>query len=180
MTLAPASKDSALLETLAAGGYTAELTGVGGAAGIALAEIFDADTGTPTSAIVNVSGRAYVANGGSVLVAGFVIAGPTSDTVLIRGVGPTLLGKSLGCSGAPCRPPRWRFYDSKGNQITANAGWGDDPLISNTGNQVGAFPLMQHSKDSALLVTLAPGAYTAQVSGTSGCHRNRHGGRSMR
>jgi hypothetical protein len=160
------SADAALLETLPTGSYTAEVSGLNGSTGIALAELYDADTGTPTASLVNVSARAYVANGGNVLIAGFVVDGPSSETVLIRGIGPTLKGL-FGFLNALAKT-QVELFDSGGNQIAANAGWGNDPWISGTGTQVGAFPMMAGSMDSALLVTIPPGSYTAQVSGAAG------------
>ena len=40
--------------------------------------------------------------------------------------------------------------------------------IRETSQRVGAFPLADGSRDSALLVTLMPGAYTIQVAGANG------------
>lgn len=160
------SADTALLETLSSGSYTAEVSGLNGATGIALAELYDADTGTPTASLVNISARAYVADNGNVLIAGFVIDGPSSETILIRGIGPSLKGL-FGFSNA-LSATQVTLYDSNGNQIGANAGWGNSPWISGTGTHVGAFPMMPNSMDSALLVTIPPGAYTAQVSGPNG------------
>jgi len=163
--LPAASADTAILKSLAPAAYTAHVTGANGASGIALAELYDADSGTPAASLVNVSGRAYVANGTGVLVAGFVITGPSSETILIRGVGPSL--KPYGIMNALVHT-QVELFNSAGTQITANAGWGNDPWISGTGTQVGAFPLAASSLDSALLVTISPGAYTAQISGASG------------
>lgn len=160
------SADAALLEALATGTYTAQVTGLNGATGVALAEIYDADTGTPTANLVNVSARGEVVSGSGVLIAGFAIAGPTSETVLIRGVGPSL-HSVLGFPN-PIAGTQVTLYNSAGTQITANAGWGNDPWITGTSSQVGAFPLDPYSGDSALLVTLPPGNYSAQVAGVSG------------
>jgi hypothetical protein len=44
--------------------------------------------------------------------------------------------------------------------------------LTSTAAQVGAFPLIAGSKDAALIVTLPPGAYTAQVSGNGGTTGN--------
>lgn len=156
------SADAAILKSLAAGSYTAHVTALNGTTGIALAELYDADTGTPTASLVNVSGRAYVPNGNGVLVAGFVISGPSSETVLIRGIGPSL--RPYGIMNA-LPATKVQLFDSKGTEVTANAGWGNDPWISGTGDQVKAFPMLAGSLDSALLVTIPPGSYTAQVSG---------------
>jgi hypothetical protein len=53
--------------------------------------------------------------------------------------------------------------------IATNVGWGGASQIASEAASVGAFswgPLA--TADSALLVTLPPGAYTAEVSGASG------------
>jgi hypothetical protein len=65
--------------------------------------------------------------------------------------------------------PQLQLLDNKGNLIAANSGWGGSAPVSAAGTAVGAFawtnPL---SGDSALLISLPPGSYTAQVSGASG------------
>ena len=51
----------------------------------------------------------------------------------------------------------------------SNNGWGGKEQISATAASVGAFGWSSGtSNDSAILVTLPPGPYTAQVSGASG------------
>lgn len=171
------SADSALLETLDGGMYTASVTGTGGASGIALAELYDADSGSPASEFVNISARARVgAQVANTLIAGFAIQGTTSDTVLIRGVGPSL-GDLFGLHGV-LQAPQVTLYDASGKQIAVNAGWGinhrtheEDPETENdidsVNDRVGAFHLERGSRDAALLVTLPPGAYTANVTGVS-------------
>ncbi|HEX2656463.1 MAG TPA: hypothetical protein VHN11_22815, partial [Xanthobacteraceae bacterium] len=46
--------------------------------------------------------------------------------------------------------------------------WGGDPQLAAAASSVGAFNLDSASKDSVILVTLPPGAYTALVSGVGG------------
>jgi RecB family exonuclease len=54
---------------------------------------------------------------------------------------------------------------SGSTQIASNDNWGGDPQLAATAASVGAFALPSAtSKDAMLLVTLAPGQYTAQVS----------------
>jgi probable HAF family extracellular repeat protein len=168
------SHDSALLETLAGGSYTAEVTGSSGDTGVALAEIYDATPAasyTPSSPrLVNISARAPVGTGANVLIAGFVIDGTTAKTVLIRGAGPAL--GALGVPGA-LPDPQLHLYQSDGaagsTLLGSDTGWGGDTQIASAAASVGAFswgPVA--TPDSALLVTLPPGAYTAVVSGASG------------
>ena len=52
--------------------------------------------------------------------------------------------------------------------IAANDNWGGDAQLSAVGNRVGAFEIAAGgSRDAILLLTLAPGSYTAQVSGVA-------------
>jgi hypothetical protein len=163
--LPPTSLDAALLENLSSGVYTAIVTGANSSTGVAMAEMYDADTGAPNSALVNISARAKVATGDNVLITGFVVSGTSSETVLIRGIGPGLRGHGIGNALSNTKVT---LFDSTGAQITADAGWGNDPWISGCGDRVGAFPMDRDSLDSALLVTIPPGAYTAQITSTDG------------
>jgi len=169
-----ATPDSALLESLPAGGYTAEIAGAAGDTGVALVEAYDATpsgTYSPASPrLINISTRAQVGTGGNILIAGFIIGGTTSTTVLIRGSGPGLA--AFGLSGL-LPDPQLRLYksnsDGTSTLLQSNTGWGGDAQIAATAASIGAFSWgSSATPDSAILVTLAPGAYTAQVSGANG------------
>ncbi|HXP59037.1 MAG TPA: arylsulfotransferase family protein [Dongiaceae bacterium] len=168
------SLDSALGETLATGPFSAVITGASGDSGIALGEVYDAapfGTRLPTTPrLINLSGRAQVGTGAKALIAGFVIGGTTSETVLIRGSGPALT--QFGISNALVDPLLQVYRDNGDGAPTllgSNAGWNGDAQIAATAASVGAFGWgASDSADSALLVTLPPGAYTAEVSGASG------------
>ena len=160
------SADSALLSTLASGGYTAQVAGATGGTGIALAEIYDADTApSPAVRLTNISTRAQVSVGAGNLIAGFVITGNGPETVLIRGIGPTL--SKFGLSSVLTNPTL-TLFDGSGNVLTSNTGWGGSATLSNAFSQAGAFSLAADSADSAMVVTLEPGSYTAEISPTSG------------
>jgi hypothetical protein len=62
------------------------------------------------------------------------------------------------------------YNTSSGTALLAsNTGWGGDAQIATAAAWVGAFSWgVTATKDSAVLVTLPPGAYTANVSGASG------------
>ena len=165
----PSSHDSALFENLQGGPYTAQISGQSGDTGVALAEVYDATpAGTYTSAsprLVNISARVPVGSGANILIAGFVIGGSTARTVLVRASGPALV--PFGVSGTLPDPQLELFSGS--SELEGNNGWGGNPQISNAAKTVGAFAWTSaQSNDSAILVTLPPGAYTAQVSGASG------------
>jgi YVTN family beta-propeller protein len=169
---ASGSFDSAIKITLPPGAYTSQLASAstsgssGASTGVALAEIYDADTGTPKAGLVNISARASVGTGGNILIAGFVIAGATSQTVLIRASGPALA--SFGVTGL-LPDPQLNLFDSNKQLIASNTGWGGSPQIATAATFSGAFQWSDPSSDdSAMLLTLPPGDYTAQVSGPSG------------
>jgi sugar lactone lactonase YvrE len=164
----PSSRDSGLIESLPAGPYTGLVAGASGDSGIALAELYDATPGgtySPSSPrLINISARTQVGVGDNVLIAGFVIGGTTSETVLIRASGPALI--PFGVSGI-LPDPQLQLSNS-GGMVATNTGWGGDNQIAAAAESVGAFSWGTSSTpDSAILITLPPGAYTAEVSGAS-------------
>ncbi len=58
--LPPASADAALFESLGSGAYSATVTAPNNSSGVALVEVYDADPGSPTAEVVNISTRALV------------------------------------------------------------------------------------------------------------------------
>jgi hypothetical protein len=164
--LTAGSADSAIRITVPAGGYTSEIAGTSNGTGVALAEVYDADTGSPSTQLVNISSRAFVGTGGNILIAGFVVSGSTSQTVLIRASGPALA--AFGVPGT-LPDPQLKLYDINQNLITSNFGWGGKTELVSAAASAGAFPWSNPlSNDSAILITLPPGEYTAQASGASG------------
>ncbi len=166
--LSSSSADDALLVSLPASKYTAQISGVNSTTGVALAEIYDTDAGNSPTRLANISARAQVGTDGNVLIAGFIISGTTPKQVLIRATGPALA--ALGVPGT-LSDPRLDVYNAANVVVQSNDNWGDNggaAALSAAFNQVGAFPLPDTtSKDAALLITLAPGAYTAKVSGVN-------------
>ena len=163
------SHDAALLDNLQTGPYTAQIQGQGGDTGVALVEVYDATpagTYTPTSPrLVNISTRVQVGSGGGILIAGFVIGGSSAKTVLIRASGPAL--NAFGVTGTLPDPQLSLF--SGATLLAGNNGWGGSAEISNAAASVGAFGRSNaSSNDSAILVTLPPGSYTAQIAGANG------------
>jgi sugar lactone lactonase YvrE len=163
--LDPASPDTAILTPLGAGSYTAILSGRNSSTGVGLAEIYDADAGPSPSRLINLSARASVGSGGGLVIGGFVISGTTPETVLIRGIGPTL--GQFGVTGA-LAAPQLALYDTNNDVLATNSGWGGTTALSQVFTQVNAFALPASSADAAILVTLPPGAYTAELTGLNG------------
>lgn len=162
-----ASKDAALFrDGFVPGPYTAQITGTGATTGVALAEIYEptapAEFTSSTPRLINASARTFVGSGTDRLIAGFVVAGATPRTVLIRAIGPTLSG--FGVSGA-LPDPRLELY-SGATKLFENDNWAGLPTLAALFARVGAFALPTTSRDAVLVMTLPPGAYTAQVSGS--------------
>ncbi len=150
-------------------GFTVQVNGVGGAAGAVIAELYDA---TPSAAftnatprLINVSVLKQIGAGG-LLTAGFVIQGSMPKQVLVRAVGPTLALPPFNIGSAMSDPKLDLFLGP--TVIASNDNWGGTSALSAAFSNVGAFALGATSKDAALLVTLFPGNYTAQVSGVAG------------
>ncbi|RKX36122.1 MAG: hypothetical protein DRP71_01220 [Verrucomicrobia bacterium] len=159
------STDAALAVSLDAKPYTLPTTGVSGATGVVLIELYDGgETGPDQPRLVNLSARSQVGTGADKLIPGFVIAGDVAKTLLIRAVGPTLSGFGVG---GVLENPVMRLFSSSG-ELASNDDWGAGSrtdAIAVVAGTVGAFPIDSSSRDAALLITLNPGAYTVQVSG---------------
>ena len=160
--LTPGTKDAVIIKTLPAGGYSAQISGLGpNPTGGALLEVYDV---TGAGQLVNIATRLPVGTGANAAFAGFVVA-PGSGTrkLLIRAIGPALTG--FGVPGA-LADPKLVLLDGNQNVLaTAVANAGASALASATA-QAGAFPAT--ADDSVVIATLAPGSYTAQVAGASG------------
>ncbi|HVU35039.1 MAG TPA: sialidase family protein [Opitutaceae bacterium] len=165
--------DVALVQTVGVGSYTAIASDSSGAAGSTLVEAYDADPspGAPTGPrLVNLSTRGTIGTGDAAqLTAGFVVTGSEPRRVLIRAVGPTLVGFNVG--GFLPDPLLTLYRSGSSTPIASNDDWeigGSSAVIAATAQRLGAFPFNPASLDAALLVTLSPGAYTAVVSGVNG------------
>ena len=171
----PAAKDSALLLTLNPGAYTFQLSNAAGATGNALIEAYDIEAiGASTTRAINISTRGMVGTGDSILIAGLVVQGKSSRTLLIRGIGPSL--GPFGVTGV-LADPIVRVVAENRTVLATNDNWTDTTLTNGRAVDAdelqamtaacGAFPLPTTSKDAALLITLVPGNYTIQVSGAN-------------
>lgn len=171
--LSPTSFDSALLVTLTPGNYSAQVSGVGGTTGTALVELYDVDNPTPYSSqkIINISTSALVGTGQNNLIAGFVVNGTTAKKLLIRAVGPSLAPYVVPGT-ALLADPFLRIIQIRNTDnlvVRENDNWetgNDISLVSAAAVSAGAFPLAAGGKDAAILITLPPGSYSAQVTGS--------------
>lgn len=157
-------RDAALFTTQTAGVYPV-VVDTKGESGVVLVEGYD--TQTPSAGGVrftNVSARSQVGTGSDVLVAGFVISGTGTKTLLIRGVGATL--GNFGVNGVLQNPQLVVRNSADSSIVASNDDWNGDATVTATALTLGAFPLSSNS-DAAVVVSLPPGVYTATVSGVS-------------
>src|SRR5205823_13700971 len=114
-------RESAMVQTLAPGPYTAIVRGANNTTGTALVEVFDIDQAS-ASLLTNISTRGAVETGDNVMIGGFVIGGDAGSQVLIRAIGPSLTG-----AGVPntLQDPMLELHDGSGNLIADNDNWKD-------------------------------------------------------
>ena len=154
--LAPTDdRESAIVITLAPGAYTAILRGTTN--GVGLVEVYDLDT-TSATLLVNISTRTSVgADDNTALIGGFIISGQVGHQMIIRARGPSLT--AAGVDGA-LQDPTLDFY--RGSQlILSNDNWKTENKAAI--EATGLAPT--NDKESAILVTLDPGSYSAVIRG---------------
>jgi hypothetical protein len=115
----------------------------------------------PVTLFANVSTRGRVGADPDVLIGGLIINGTEVKRVILRALGPSL--KSKGVADA-ISDPTLTLFDSHGQPIATNNDW-----PSNQASDITASGLAPTDpKESAIVTSLAPGAYTAVVSGANG------------
>lgn len=114
----------------------------------------------PPAQLLNISTRLRVQTGDNVGIAGFIVTGPEAKQVVVRAIGP-----SLQTNGTPVQgrmdDPTLELHDGTGAVIATNDNWKDtqQAQIEATGLPPG------DERESAIVMTLNPGAYTAIVRG---------------
>jgi hypothetical protein len=159
------TRDAVLLLSLPPGNYTALAGSPGNASGNVLIEAYDADPAPdPASRLSNLSSRGFTGLGSSILIAGFTVQGPGPRTYLIRVAGDTLA--QLGVTGTLDDPILTLFRGA--TQLRTLDDWDSpaaiQPSLAAAFKQVGAFEFKDR-QETAMVVTLPPGSYTAQATG---------------
>jgi len=147
--------------TLPPGAYTAIVQGVGGGTGVGVVAVFAVDH--PEIPLANISTRSQVLTGDNVMIGGFVIQGSGPQTVVISATGPSLA--AFGISNPLADPTLTLVRSSDQSVVASNDNWQDAPNAAQI-QASGFAPSDPH--ESAIMVTLDPGAYTAIVSGKNG------------
>jgi hypothetical protein len=158
--------ESAILQTLSPGNYTAVVRGADNASGIALVEIFDFAANS-NSKLANISSRGFVEMGDDALIGGFIAGNQTGSTkVLVRAIAPSFKDKLP----AALDDPLLELHDSQGNILQTNDNWkiNDQTQQSQQAaiEATGAAPT--NELESAIIATVPPAGYTAIVRGKNG------------
>ena len=157
---APSSNlESAIYTTLNPGAYTAIVTGFSGATGVGIIEVFEVDA--PATPLINISTRGQVLTGNNVMIGGFIIQGTGPQTVVVRARGPSLT--AAGVPGALANPVLQLFSGS--TLVATNDDWQTDASAAAV-QSAGFAP--SSALESAIRITLNPGAYTVIVTGAGG------------
>jgi hypothetical protein len=155
-------KESAILATLDPGPYTAIVRGTNGGSGVGLVEAYDLAQAADSD-LANISTRGFVETGDNVMIGGIIIGPDASPdgSILIRALGPSLT--AIGVPSA-LADPMLELRDANGSPISSNDNWKStqQAAIEATGIPP------NDDKESAILAGLAPGNYTAIVSGVGG------------
>ena len=154
-------RESAIIATLAPAAYTATVVNTDGSNGVGLVEIYDLSSAS-NAKLANISTRGTVRTADNVMIGGFILGGTSINPskVVVRALGPSL--GQVGISG-PLTNPTLSLFDSNGIMVGSNDDWQDN---ANQAAQLQALSLApQNPAESALVVTLPPGQYTAVVAG---------------
>lgn len=119
------------------------------------------------NALLNISTRLQVDTGDNVLIAGFILIGNGSKSVIFRAIGPSLVGSVPGAMSNP----KLEFF-SGGTSIGKNDNWKTTQIGGViTSDQVAAIQASgvapTNDAESAMIATLAPGNYTAVLNGVN-------------
>jgi hypothetical protein len=125
----------------------------------------------PISTLGNISTRAFVQTGDNVEIGGFIVQGAEPKKVVIRAIGPELGAPPYNVPN-PLYNPTLELHDGTGALIASNDNWGTTIIggiitsdqvtdIVNSGYAPGDV------RESAMIVTLPPGNYTAIVRGVA-------------
>ncbi len=162
----PPSNDleAAIVVTLGPGAYTAIMRGNSPSPnGVGLIEIYDLNQGVD-SKLANLSTRGFVNTADNIVIAGFLISdnGVAKDRIVVRGIGPSLAPGSFPAS-AVLADPTLQLRDGNGALLIANNNWQENPEQAAEIEAAGLAPT--NTLESAIIGPLAPGLYTALLSG---------------
>jgi uncharacterized delta-60 repeat protein len=152
-------RESAIVQTLAPGFYTAVMSGKDGGTGIGVIEAYDLAAGA-SSKLGNIASRGFVDTGDNVMIGGLIVggSGEAATRVLVRAIGPSI-GRA-GVAGA-LQDPTLELRDNNGALVRENDNWQDSQRAEIEATTIPP----SDPAESAIVATLPPGNYTAIVRG---------------
>ncbi|MEY2505462.1 MAG: large repetitive protein [Verrucomicrobiota bacterium] len=156
-------REAVIVATLAPGAYTVILLGKSQTTGVGLVEVYD-NNQSADSQLANISTRGFVQTGNNVMIGGFILGGsPNNTRVALRGIGPSLAQFGINPVLAD---PILELHDGNGTTLVTNDDWESDPVSAAQLTEVGLG--LSNSKESGILTSLPPGAFTAILAGKNG------------
>lgn len=153
--------ESATALTLEPGAYTVVVNGRDATTGVGLVEVYDLSPAAD-SRLANISSRAKVGTGDDVLISGFIVGDIGTSTVIVRALGPSLPSDDVS---TPLANPTLSVFDGNGVEIGTNDDWQNDAnAVDIAANQLAPTA----AKESAILLNLPAGGYSAIVKGAAG------------
>ena len=153
--------ESAIVQTLQPGSYTAVMRGAGNTSGVGLVEVYDLAQGAQAK-LVNISSRGLVQTGENVMIGGFITGGGGPTRVMVRAIGPSL--GAAGVQGA-LQDPTLDLVNANGVVVRSNDNWTESQqrqAIEDSGVKP------SDERESAVIETLSGVNYTAVVRGVGG------------
>ena len=150
-------REAVITRTLPPDSYTAVVRGVNGGAGVALVEAYDLAP-TTLSKLANISTRGKIEAGDNVMIGGFILGGGQMTNIVVRAIGPSLANHGVA---EALLDPVLEIYEGNGSLLAQDDDWRmyqEQQLIDS-----GLAPA--DDRESAMLLYLQPGAYTAIVRG---------------
>lgn len=157
------NRESVIVASLLPGAYTVLLKGAHGETGVGLVEAYDLE-GASAAKLANISTRGLVQSGDSVMIGGFIVTGApdSAKRVMLRGIGPSLNVNGVPVSGR-ISDPLLELHKPDGS-IETNDNWRDAANVAQIPD--GFQPT--DDRESVIVTTLAPGAYTVIMRGAHG------------
>jgi sugar lactone lactonase YvrE len=165
------SKDSAIYSTTVSPdlGHSIKVKAKTGSSGSVIAELYDATASdqftATTPRLINVS---IMKNVGAITTMGFFVGGSSNVKVLVRAIGPTIGASPFNVPGTMADPKMSVYPLNSTTLLASNDNWGGTADLKAAFTATNAFGLPDNSKDAAVLLTLAPGGYTVQVTASTG------------
>jgi hypothetical protein len=150
--------ESAIIANLAPGSYTAVVRGLGNTVGTGVVDAYDLSAASPAE-LANIATRGLIQPGDKLMIAGFIVQnGPVK--AVIRAIGPSL--SAFGITNA-LADTTLQLRDVNGAIVGENDNWQSDSQQAQELQSIGLQP--SNDLEAALIATIPPGQYTAQVRG---------------